>query len=216
MANRLALPRLYVILDAALLPANPVEFTKQLLGAGAAMFQYRNKTAPARELLEAAQALNLTIRQEGATFLVNDRPDIARLAWANGVHVGQEDLGVAAARAVVGPEAIVGVSTHNIAQFQVAAESDADYIAIGPVFETRTKERPDPVVGLEMIRQARTLTPKPMVAIGGITLERAAAVIEAGADCVAVIRDILAANHPAARVKQFLETLPAAATTAGN
>ena len=216
MANRLALPPLYVILDAALLPNHPVEFEKRLMEAGARLFQYRNKTAPAREVLQASQALGVTARQEGCRFVVNDRPDIARLAWANGVHLGQEDLDVAAARAIVGSDAIVGISTHNLEQFKAAADTDADYIAVGPVFETRSKEKPDPVVGLELIREARQLTSKPIVAIGGITLERAAQLIAAGADSVAVISDILAAKNPAARVKQYLEILPAAAQPAKN
>jgi len=216
MANRLALPRLYVILDAALLPNDPVEFLKRLMEAGARLFQYRNKTAPARELLHASLALGVTARQVGSSFVVNDRPDIARLAWANGVHVGQDDLDVSGARAIVGSHAIVGISTHNLEQFKAAADTDADYIAVGPVFETRSKEKPGPLVGLELIRQARKLRSKPMVAIGGITLERAVEVIAAGADSVAVISDILAAKNPAARVKQYLEILPAAAQPAKN
>src|SRR5215813_12373192 len=181
MANRLALPPLYVILDAALLPSDPVEFVKNLMGAGARLFQYRNKTAPARELLQAAQALNVTARQDGASFLLNDRPDIARLAGTNGVHLGQDDLELAAARKIVGTDALVGISTHSLEQFRSAAETDADYIAVGPIFETRSKAKPDPVVGLELIRQARQLTSRPIVAIGGITLERTADVIRAGA-----------------------------------
>ena len=216
MANRLALPPLYVILDAALLPSDPIEFLKKLMGAGVGLFQYRNKTAPAREILQAAQALNVTARQEGANFLLNDRPDIARLSGASGVHLGQEDLPVAAARKIVGVGAMVGISTHNLEQFRAAMETDADYIAIGPIFETRSKGKPDPVVGLELIREARGLTNMPIVAIGGITLERARSVIEAGADSVAVISDVLAARNPAARVKQYLEILPVVAQPATN
>ena len=210
MANRLALPPLYVILDAALLPSDPTEYLHRLIDAGVRLFQYRNKTASARELLLAAQALTLAARQKSATLLVNDRPDIARLVGADGVHVGQDDVGVAAARAIVGPEAMVGISTHSLEQLQEAERSDADYIAVGPVFETRSKRKADPVVGLELLRRARQLTRKPIVAIGGITLERAASVIEAGADSVAVISDILAAKYPAARVRQYLEILPPA------
>jgi thiamine-phosphate pyrophosphorylase len=123
-------------------------------------------------------------------------------------------LEAAAARAIVGAGAIVGVSTHNLEQIRAAADSDADYIAVGPVFATRSKAKADPVVGLELIRQARQLTRKPIVAIGGITLERAGEVITAGADSVAVISDILAAKNPMARVKQYLEMLPAAAQPA--
>jgi thiamine-phosphate pyrophosphorylase len=215
MANRLALPPLYVILDAALLPSDPTESLKKLIDAGARLFQYRNKTVSSLEFLQSAQALCLTARQEKAMFLVNDRADIARLAWANGVHVGQDDLEVSAARAIMGNDAIVGVSTHNLEQFRAAAESDVDYIAVGPVFETKSKAKPDPVVGLDFVREARELTSKPIVAIGGITLERAAEVIAAGANSVAVISDILAAKNPALRVKQYLEILPAA-QPAGN
>jgi thiamine-phosphate pyrophosphorylase len=210
MANRLALPPLYVILDAALLPTNPVDFSKRLLDAGARLFQYRNKTAPAREVLEASQALCLTVRQQGASFFVNDRPDIARLVGATGVHLGQHDLAIGAARELVGPRAWIGLSTHSMAQFEAAAASDADYIAVGPVFPTRSKKQPDPVVGLDLIRQGREKTPKPIVAIGGITLERAREVIEAGAAAVAVISDILGAKNPPARVRQYLEILTAA------
>jgi thiamine-phosphate pyrophosphorylase len=216
MSNRLALPPLYVILDAALLPSDPVELTKDLLGAGARLFQYRNKTAPARELLHASQALCLTIRQRGGSFVVNDRVDISRLAGASGVHLGQEDLSVSVAREVVGSEAIVGVSTHNLEQFRAAVDLDADYLAIGPIFATRSKQHADPVVGLEIIKQARRLTRKPIVAIGGITLERVREVIEAGADSVAVISDILGSKNPAARVRQYLEILSTAAQPAGN
>src|ERR1051325_7167442 len=136
MANRLALPPLYVILDAALLPSGPLELTNNLLDAGVRLFQYRNKTAPARELLHAAQALCLTVRQRGGTFIVNDRADIARLAGANGLHLGQDDLSVAAAREVVENGCAIGLSTHNLPQFEAAAASDADYIAVGPIFKT--------------------------------------------------------------------------------
>jgi thiamine-phosphate pyrophosphorylase len=123
---------------------------------------------------------------------------------------------VAAARAIVGSHAIVGISTHNLEQCKAATATDADYIAVGPVFETRSKRKPDPVVGLELIREARKLTAKPIVAIGGITLERAAEVIAAGADSVAVISDILSAKNPVERVKQYLKILPAAAQPAKN
>jgi thiamine-phosphate pyrophosphorylase len=216
MANRLALPPLYVILDAALLPSDPIELTNNLLAAGARLFQYRNKTSSSRELLQASQSLCLTVRQRGATFLVNDRPDIARLAGANGVHLGQDDLEVSAARTIVGTGGLIGFSTHNIQQFRATAESDAGYIAVGPIFTTGSKVNPDPVVGIDFLRQVRKLTRKPIVAIGGITLERASELIDAGADSVAVISDILKARNPAERVRQYLEILPAAAQSAGN
>lgn len=214
MANRLALPPLYVILDAALLPSDPIELTKKLLAAGARLFQYRNKTSSSRELLHASQALCMTVRQHGGIFLVNDRADISRLAGATGVHLGQDDLSVAAARNIVGADCLIGLSTHNLRQFAAAVESSADYIAVGPMFPTSGKQNPDPVVGVDLIRTARKLTTKPIVAIGGITLERAREVIDAGADCVAVISDILKARNPADRVRQYLQLIPAAAQPA--
>ena len=214
MANRLALPPLYVILDAALLPSDPIELTKKLLDAGARLFQYRNKTSSSRELLHASQALCMTVRQRGGTFLVNDRADISRLAGATGVHLGQDDLSVAAAREVVGTDCLIGLSTHNLRQFAAAVESRADYIVVGPIFPTSGKQNPDPVVGVDFIRTVRKLTMKPIVAIGGITLERAREVIDAGADSIAVISDILKAKNPADRVRQYLQLIPAAAQPA--
>jgi thiamine-phosphate pyrophosphorylase len=216
MANRLALPPLYVILDAALLPSDPIKFTERLLDMGVRAFQYRNKTAPALELLHASQALCLTVRQKAGLFFVNDRADISRLSGANGVHVGQEDLTVDAAREVVGSDSLIGISTHTMGQFESAAATTADYIAVGPVFPTVSKSNPDPVVGLEFIRQVRKHTRKPIVAVGGITLERVREVIDAGADSVAVISDILTAKNPSARVRQYLEILPPAAQPAEN
>jgi len=148
-------------------------------------------------------------------LIVNDRADVAALAGANGVHVGQEDLGVEQARAVIGDSRWIGVSTHNLEQFERATGTSADYIAVGPVFSTATKTNPDPVVGIDFIRRVRALTEKPIVAIGGITLERAAEVIEAGADSVAVISDILRAPDPGARASQYIHVLEAANHAAG-
>jgi thiamine-phosphate pyrophosphorylase len=207
---RLVLPRLYVILDAALLTQPEKECAKNLADAGVRLFQYRNKHASARELLAKSRELAGWLHGCGATLFVNDRPDVAVLAGASGVHVGQTDLEVELVRAVVGPEKLLGVSTHNFEQFQAAAATSADYIAVGPVFSTGTKENPDPVVGTEFIRQVRPLTKKPIVAIGGITLERAAEVIAAGADSVAVISDILRAVDPAKRARQYMDLLGAA------
>src|SRR5689334_20795967 len=171
--------------------------------------QYRNKQASARELFESSERLSSFLIPLGVTFVVNDRADVAAAARASGVHVGQEDLGAEAARSVIGPGKLVGVSTHSVEQFKVAATTSADYIAIGPVFSTSSKANPDPVVGIEMIRQVRPLTDKPIVAIGGITLERAPEVIRAGADCVAVISDILLAPNPAKRARQYIDFLEA-------
>jgi thiamine-phosphate pyrophosphorylase len=215
MSNRLALPPLYVILDAELLPSDPIDLTLKLLAAGARLFQYRNKTSSSREMLRASQALCITVRQRGGMFFVNDRADIAHLAGANGVHLGQEDLSLPAARAVVGSGCWIGKSTHNLRQFQAAIESDADYLAVGPIFSTSGKRNADPVVGVDFIRSVRKLTGKPIVAIGGITLERAREVMDAGADTVAVISDILKAKSPADRVRQYLQMIPSAAQPAG-
>ncbi len=185
---RLVLPRLYVILDATLLNNSPHDCAQELAAAGVRLLQYRDKTASTRDLLAISRELVSSLNSYGASLVVNDRPDIAVLAGAAGLHVGQEDLEPEQARAVVGDEMWIGTSTHNLEQFRRAAATSADYIAVGPIFPTTSKANPDPVVGLELIRQVRNLTEKPIVAIGGITVERAASVIEAGADCVAVIR----------------------------
>lgn len=183
------------------------ECPETLLAAGVRLLQYRDKQAGARELLEKSRAIADLVRPRNALFFVNDRPDVAYLAGADGVHVGQHDLHCEQARAVIGSEKFVGVSTHNLEQFAAAAATSADYIAVGPIFETRTKANPDPVVGAELVRRARALTDKPIVAIGGITLERSAEIIAAGADSVAVISDILLAPDPAARAAQFVALL---------
>jgi|SRR5271165_1696554 len=207
---RLVLPRLYVILDAALITSPERHCALSLAEAGVRLLQYRIKSAPARQYLESSRKLAEALRPKGVTFFVNDRPDVAFLAGASGVHVGQDDLDVEQARRVVGSDKLVGVSTHNLEQFQRATASSADYIAVGPVFTTSSKANPDPVVGVNFIRNVRSLTDKPIVAIGGITLERAAAVIEAGADSVAVISGIFSAPNPAEQARQYLETLEAA------
>jgi thiamine-phosphate pyrophosphorylase len=172
--------------------------------------QYRDKTASAREMLDISRGLASLLSPLGASFIVNDRPDVAVLAGADGVHVGQEDLAAEQARSLVGPNKWVGVSTHNLQQFREAAATSADYIAVGPIFTTLSKANPDPVAGTELIRRVRGLTDKPIVAIGGITVETATLVIEAGADSVAVIGDILRALDPAQRARQYLEVLGAA------
>ena len=207
---RLVLPRLYVILDAALISSPERDCAASLAEAGVRLLQYRNKSAPARQYLESSRALAETLVPRGVSFFVNDRPDVAFLAGASGVHVGQEDLDVEQTRRVIGRDRLVGVSTHNLEQFDRAATSSADYIAVGPIFGTSSKANPDPVVGLAFLRRVRGLTEKPIVAIGGITLERAAGAIEAGADSVAVIGGILSAADPAQRARQYIATLEAA------
>jgi thiamine-phosphate pyrophosphorylase len=207
---RLVLPRLYVILDAALIPSHERDCAASLAEAGVRLLQYRNKSASVRRYLESSRELAETLVPRGVSFFVNDRPDVAFLAGASGVHVGQEDLDVEQVRRVVGRDRLVGVSTHNLEQFDRAVASSTDYIAVGPIFGTSSKANPDPVVGLAFLRRVRGLTEKPIVAIGGITLERAAAAIEAGADSVAVISGILSAGDPAQRARQYITTLEAA------
>jgi thiamine-phosphate pyrophosphorylase len=204
---RLVLPRLYVILDAALLTTSESDCARNLSDAGVRLLQYRDKAGSTAKLLKSSRELAALLKPRGVTFIVNDRADVAVLSGGAGVHVGQEDLDVEQARMVVGQDALVGVSTHNLKQFERAAASSADYIALGPIFATATKANPDPVVGIELIREARRTTTKPIVAIGGITLEHAAEVVEAGADCVAVIGDILRAPDPPRRARQYLELL---------
>ena len=205
--KRLVLPRLYVILDAALLTVPETECAEKLAAAGVRLLQYRDKEASARELFERSKRLSSLLVPRGVTFIVNDRADVASAAEASGVHVGQEDLGAEAARSVLGTGKLLGVSTHNLDQFKDAAGTSADYVAVGPVFSTSTKANPDPVVGIEFIRRVRPLTDKPIVAIGGITLDRAAEVIQAGADSVAVVSDVLLAPDPGQRARQYIELL---------
>lgn len=211
---RLVLPRLYVILDSARLPCEELTCALVLAESSVRLVQYRNKTASARELLRASRELAEFFRGRGVWLVVNDRPDVALLAGAAGVHVGQEDLSVADARRLVGPETWVGVSTHDEEQFRCALATSADYIAVGPVFPTETKENPSPVVGVEFIRQARALTDRPIVAIGGIALERASEVLAAGADSLAVVSDIWRAPDPRQRIRQYQELIAASAAAA--
>lgn len=202
------IPRLYAIIDPGQMGANtPVGAAEVLLSAGVRLIQYRDKVDNSRRLYEASCEIVELVHKAGGTFVVNDRADLARLSDADGVHVGQDDLPVELARRVLLPGQIVGVSTHTRAQFEEAEASSADYIAFGPIFPTGSKEHPDPVVGLDLLREVRTLTRKPLVAIGGITLANAASVIDAGADSVAVIHDLLAAEDISAQARKFLRVL---------
>lgn len=200
------LPRLYPILDAssfqdigALLYA-----AEELLAGGVTLLQYRNKSANAREMLE--QARKLKRRLGGSVKLImNDRADLCLAAGFDGVHVGQEDLSPQGARKVIGDRLWLGLSTHNAEQIKTAEKTDADYLAIGPVFSTASKANPDPVVGLEGVRRARTLTQKPLVAIGGINRANCRSVIEAGAASVAVISDLI--REPRKSAEEILRIL---------
>jgi thiamine-phosphate pyrophosphorylase len=183
------------------------ECAKSLVDAGVRLIQYRNKRATGRELFETARELAEYLNPLGVQFIVNDRADVAALVGAGGVHVGQDDLGVEQAREVEGDGKLVGMSTHNAVQFRGALETSADYIAVGPVFATGSKENPDPVVGVGFVRETRGMTDRPIVGIGGITLERAADVIEAGADSVAIISDILGADDVGKRAREYMDLL---------
>jgi thiamine-phosphate pyrophosphorylase len=205
------LPRLYAIVDPAALPKseNVISFAAELVSAGCTLLQYRDKTGNPRVMLERAQELSQRCRTGVSDlhvrWIMNDRADLCLAADFEGVHVGQDDLSPEAVRGIIGVNRWLGVSTHNPEQIQEADRTSADYLAIGPVFSTSSKEKPDPVVGLEGVRRARGLTRKPLVAIGGITRENAAAVIAAGADSVAVISDLL--REPRKSAEEFLRIL---------
>jgi thiamine-phosphate pyrophosphorylase len=229
------LPRIYPILDAAFLPDTQTLLTaaSELASAGVTLIQYRNKSGNGRVMLEQARELKKCLshpnanaaknaplgwgtqisgsgRENSIRLIMNDRADLCLAAEFDGVHVGQDDLSPESARKIIGwgnpgNERWLGVSTHNPEQLSEADLTSADYLAIGPVFATSSKEKPDPVVGLEGVRQARALTRKPLVAIGGITRANAASVIAAGADSVAVISDLL--RDPGKSAEEFLRIL---------
>jgi thiamine-phosphate pyrophosphorylase len=184
---------------------DPLEVAVACLGGGARWLQLRSKHAGGAELLALADATVRAARGTGAIVIVNDRADIARMAGAGGVHVGQGDLPAADARAIVGPSAIVGLSTHDEPQVDAALQSSADYVAVGPVYATATKDTGYDPRGLALVRYAAGRG-KPIVAIGGITLDRVEAVVAAGADGVAVISDVLR-EDPELRTRRFLEFL---------
>ena len=208
----LVFPRLYAIIDPSLLTISELDLAEALAGSGVELIQYRNKTASSRQFFEISKQLSSVLGPRGVRLIVNDRADIALLADAGGVHVGQDDLSVEDARAICGPDRWVGVSTHTLEQLAAADRTSADYIALGPIFPTATKKNPDPVVGTELLRKARRMTKKPLVAIGGITLERAAEVYRAGADSLAVIRDLTCVPNPAVRAREYLDVAASAAS----
>lgn len=202
----IVLPRLYAIADAAGFSTTEdlITFATQLIAGGCTLLQYRNKSGNAAAMFRQALALKMSTVGD-VKLIMNDRADLCLAAEFHGVHVGQEDLSAAAVRKIIGADLWLGVSTHNPEQVQEADLTSADYLAIGPVFATSSKDRPDPVVGLEGVRRARQLTRKPLVAIGGITRANAASVIEAGADSVAVISDLL--TNPRKSAEEFFRIL---------
>jgi thiamine-phosphate pyrophosphorylase len=220
-------PRLYPILDASCYPNARALLTaaEELVAGGCTLLQYRNKSGNARGMLEQARELrrlfpahvdveshsnvaenaSLEWATHSVRLIMNDRADLCLAAEFDGVHVGQEDLSPGSVRAIIGPERWMGVSTHNPEQLREADLTSADYLAIGPVFATSSKSNPDPVVGLEGVRRARSLTRKRLVAIGGITRANAASVMDAGADSVAVISDLL--REPRKSAEEFFRVL---------
>lgn len=219
------LPRLYAILDASCFSGSEalLATAQELASAGVRLIQYRCKSGSARLILEQGRELKRLFcvhlvaenREEWGTqhpssedsikLIMNDRADLALALGFDGVHVGQDDLSPDAVRKIVGSNRWLGVSTHNPEQLRAADLSSADYLAIGPIFPTSSKEKPDPIVGLDGLRHARQLTRKPLVAIGGITRATAASVIEAGADSIAVISDLL--PDPRKSAEEFFRIL---------
>lgn len=201
-----SLPRLYPITDTKLSGLTHAEQTARLIAGGAQIVQLREKHLNPREFFEAAKAAVAVARQHQVPLIINDRADIALLVEADGVHLGQDDLPPAAAREFLGPDAIIGFSTHNLEQAKRAAGMPIDYLAIGPIFTTTSKEKPDPVVGLTGLMEVRRVVPHlPLVAIGGITTATTSEVLAAGADSVAVIGALL--SEPGAIEQRTRELL---------
>jgi thiamine-phosphate pyrophosphorylase len=196
------LPALYPITDRALAGGRSHEAIVRLLVAGgASLVQVREKAMADRDLADAVRAC---VAVHGARVVVDDRPDVALVAGAEGVHLGEEDLPAAAARALMGPSALIGVSTHAVADAVAACALPVDYVALGPVFETRTAGVRRAPLGVGAVREAARSATRPLVAIGGIDLARAADVLAAGAAAVAVISDLMTAPDIPARVRAYL------------
>jgi thiamine-phosphate pyrophosphorylase len=207
------LPRLYAILDASCFSTSEqyLKTGDELVDAGVRLIQYRNKTGNARAVLAEARALRERFSRtrvsapHGFKLIMNDRADLCLAAEFDGVHVGQDDLSPESVRKLIGANRWLGVSTHNPEQVKEADRTPVDYIAVGPVFGTTSKANPDPLIGLHGVRRARELTNKPLVAIGGITRQNCLSVVEAGADSVAVISDLI--REPGKSAEEFLRIL---------
>jgi thiamine-phosphate pyrophosphorylase len=204
------LPRFYPILDTEVAlrrGVDPVNAARQILDAGAKILQFRHKGFLSREAFGWLERIAELANTAGATLVVNDRADLAKLFGA-ALHLGQDDLPPSIARRVIGPDAMVGYSTHNEAQLRAASKEPVNYLALGPIFGTATKENPDPTVGLAELRRLRSLSNLPLVAIGGITRASARQVLEAGADSVAVIGDLFPEGGSIhSRTKEYLGLL---------
>jgi thiamine-phosphate pyrophosphorylase len=197
--------RFYAIVDFSA-PFTPLESARLLLDSGARILQLRLKNVPAREFADAAHSIAELCRRSGATFIVNDRADLAMLSGADGVHLGQEDLPLEAGRRLMGPDRLIGISTHSVAQAREAEANGADYIGFGPIFAGGTKQT-QTGQGVDALRRVRAAVRIPIVAIGGITEATAREVIEAGADAAAIISDVLNSPDIRAKVRSLLKTL---------
>ena len=201
---QLQLPPLYPIIDAQISP-HPFELLiEEFAAAGLTWVQLRDKKANSRELFKEAQRLVELASVHQMKVIVNDRSDIAWLSNAGGAHLGQEDLPIEDARRILGRDKILGASTHNLKQALEAQESSANYVAIGPVFPTSSKESPDPVVRTDELMEIRRHVTKPLVAIGGITTENAGSLFDLGIDSLAVIRDLLCASDISGQIQRYL------------
>jgi thiamine-phosphate pyrophosphorylase len=191
------LPKFYPILDpeiAARHGVDPITAAEQIIEGGAAILQFRHKGFFSREVFAQLERVAELCRDARVLFVVNDRADLAALTGA-ALHLGQDDLTPSSARKIVGAKTLIGFSTHNESQLRAAAAEPADYLALGPIFGTASKQNPDPIVGLDELRRLRPLTDRPLVAIGGITRANAQSVLAAGADSVAIIGDLFADDH---------------------
>ena len=202
-----SLPKIYPITDTLISGLSHAKQVEVLAAGGASLIQLREKRASPRVFYQAALEAMSMARRLGVQIIINDRVDIAIAVKADGVHLGQDDLPPDRARILLGASRIIGFSTHSLEQALAADLAPVDYVAIGPVLQTATKERPDPIVGLETVREIRRRISKPLVAIGGITLDRARTIVDAGADSIAVIADLFSARDIAERTRSFLDSL---------
>lgn len=207
MAFRFPSPIYPIADDGAAAAHAPLEVIAAVLAAGCRLVQLRMKRADTRTFVNVARSAKALADRHGAWLIINDRADIAQLVDAAGVHLGQDDLPLDAARALLGPGRIIGTSTHSLDQLRAAASSGlADYVAYGPVFATASKERPDAVQGIAALQRARAVAACPLVAIGGIAVDNVAAVWSTGVDAVAVIGAIAAAPDPAGATRELLRS----------
>ena len=202
-----SLPKIYPITDSLISGLSHAEQVEILAAGGASLIQLREKRAAPIEFYRQAIDAMSVARRLGVQIIINDRVDIAIAVKADVFHLGQDDLPPDRARRLLGETRVIGFSTHVLEQALAADAAAIDYLAIGPVFQTYSKDNPDAVVGLETVTEVRRLVRTPLVAIGGITLETARAVIQAGADSVAVISDLLSAGDIAERTREFIKLL---------